>query len=315
MDKTIILDMEWTNLRENKKAPVNSRGDLLCHEIIQIGAVLLNEETGGIEEEFCVDVFPFAQGEVNPRIEKLTNIKTSELKKTGRRFKSALLKFQEFLGEEPVRIGTWDTADQDVLRENMQFWKTSLKCSPVYYDLQCICGQYLFPDQKRLNLKTALELKKLTPKGKLHTALGDAVNESRLFSQIPDCMQTFDQYDPAYFYRNIPDSNGFTIIVNRSEEEFAAILKQEFISKLTREEAGSVYVGRFRPDKFYSKVWKDEEGVYRMERVRYSRDRKTLYAYYKVIPEERALRLYQKWKCYHDNLNTFVLEKQAQCEK
>lgn len=118
--KTIVLDMEWTDTCTGGKYPQNSGKDILHNEVIQIGAVCIHETGTSIEtgETFIVNVCPVVLGKVKKDVQKLTGLSYEELRKSGCRFKTAFQAFQTFIGNEPVRILTWDTQDQEVLEEN-----------------------------------------------------------------------------------------------------------------------------------------------------------------------------------------------------
>ena len=283
--KTIVLDMEWTDTCTGGKYPQNSGKDILHNEVIQIGAVCIHETGTSIEtgETFIVNVCPVVLGKVKKDVQKLTGLSYEELRKSGCRFKTAFQAFQTFIGNEPVRILTWDTQDQEVLEENMRFWHLNYENEPVFIDLQCLCGQYLFPGAERKSVENSLAALQMEPFGELHNALDDAVNEARIFARVSGAMNALTTYNPFCFVcGKVSDPQKFKIYMNLSRPQIFEIIHQDRICSMDMENVGQVIIPRFSHNGKYIKVWHCEN-IFMAEYTRISKDKTCVYAYVREI--------------------------------
>lgn len=243
--RTIVLDMEWTNAAVKGKFTQNVRRDKMHNEIIQIGAVVIDEHCQ-IAEKFLVNVCPIISGEVKKDIQKLTGLTYEYLKKNGRKFKSALEAFKAFVGDGPARILTCDEADEVVLDENMLFWNTKYENKPEFIDLQTVCGQMLFPCEGRKSVEKSMEDLRLEPVGQFHNALDDAMNEVRIFQTIPNALSVLDTYDPYYFIcENHQELPSFRVYSDMTEAELVDLLDQDVISAVKLDDTYEVLIPRF----------------------------------------------------------------------
>ena len=108
----IILDLEWNTAYARRiKGFIN--------EIIEIGAVMLDDNLNTVDEFSC---FVKAQicKKLRSNVKKLTNI-TNEDISSGMLFTRAMSKFRDWIGSEENVILTWGDGDIRVLIENFRY--------------------------------------------------------------------------------------------------------------------------------------------------------------------------------------------------
>lgn len=147
-------------------------------EIIEIGAVLLAGNTGPIEREFDSFVRPINEPTLSAFCMGLTGIQQQEIDKA-EDFSKVFPKFLNWLGPEPCRLCSWSVFDfkqfkTDCVRHGSTFppqLSNHLNLKLEFARLEGVppCG-----------MKRALALSELSVEGKLHRALDDARNISRL---------------------------------------------------------------------------------------------------------------------------------------
>ena len=127
----IILDLEW-NIPEKShnrvRTPITLNG-----EIIQIGAVKLDEDLNEIDE-FNLMIKPVFYRKMNKRVEELTSITDAELE-NGERFEDAANRFREWCGDDSIML-TWGPSDKKILIENLIMHDMTYDWIPEYFDAQ-----------------------------------------------------------------------------------------------------------------------------------------------------------------------------------
>ena len=190
----IVLDMEWNqpwpgSPSSKKVLPVAIRG-----EIIQIGAVRLDEQ-GGPADEFQIMVIPKFYRHLNRRVSKLTGIKETRLRAEGVPFPEAMEQFRTWCGEDPVFL-TWGFDDIGILRENLQLFSLDLSWTERWYNAQMIFNAQTDGSNSQKALKTAMETLQIEPSRPAHDALGDAYHTA-LICQRLNLSRGIDEYDQA----------------------------------------------------------------------------------------------------------------------
>ncbi|MBE6914363.1 MAG: exonuclease domain-containing protein [Ruminococcaceae bacterium] len=110
------MDMEWNQAMSSKSSIYNHLPIHLRGEIIQIGAVKLNDDwTPG--EEFQIDVKPVYFRKMHYKVKKLTGIDSDRLADAPG-FAEALAKFREFCGEDCTFL-TWGCDDKGIMEQNI----------------------------------------------------------------------------------------------------------------------------------------------------------------------------------------------------
>lgn len=129
--KYIVLDLEWNRPEHRNrlvKTPIALHG-----EIIQIGAVMLNEELEEIGS-FEAKVRPAFYKKVNRKIEELTGITDKDLE-NGLPFTEAANNFRNWCGDDSVLL-TWGPCDIQMLEENLIMHDMDYSWIPEEFDAQ-----------------------------------------------------------------------------------------------------------------------------------------------------------------------------------
>ncbi len=190
----IVLDMEWNqpwpgSPSSKKVLPAAIRG-----EIIQIGAVRLDEQ-GCPGDEFQAMVSPKFYRHLNRRVSKLTGIKETRLREEGVPFPEAVQRFRDWCGEEPVFL-TWGFDDIGILRENLQLFHLKQDWTERWYNVQMVFNAQTDGSNSQKALKTAMETFGIEASRPAHDALGDAYHTA-LICQRLDLERGIGEYDQA----------------------------------------------------------------------------------------------------------------------
>ena len=112
----VVVDLEWNQAMSSKSSVFNRLPIHLRGEIIQIGAVRLNDDmTPG--EEFQIDVKPVYFKRMHYKVKKLTGFDKERLSH-GVPFPEALARFREWCGDG-VTFLTWGYDDQGIMEQNI----------------------------------------------------------------------------------------------------------------------------------------------------------------------------------------------------
>lgn len=129
--KYIVLDLEW-NIPEHRNRLVKE--PIVLHgEIIQIGAVMLNEqmeETGSFEAKIRPEFYK----KVNRKIEELTGIIDKDLE-NGLLFTEAINNFRNWCGDDSILL-TWGPCDVQMLEDNLIMYDMDYRWIPEEFDAQ-----------------------------------------------------------------------------------------------------------------------------------------------------------------------------------
>ena len=189
----IVLDLEWNQAMSAKSEvfyhlPIHLRG-----EIIQIGAVKLNEDfTPG--EEFQIDVKPVYFRRMHYKVKKLTGIDSSRLAGADG-FKEAMRKFQDWCGGNATFI-TWGYDDRGIMEQNIIVHDLDWDWIDDWINLQLIYNLQTDGDRNQKALHTAMEHFEIEQTRVAHDALGDAYNTALVCSRL-DFVQGLTQYAHA----------------------------------------------------------------------------------------------------------------------
>lgn len=166
--KYIVLDMEWN--RPERRCKLIKQPIVLHGEIIQIGAVMLNEKLEEIGD-FEVKIKPIFYKKMNKEIEKLTSISDDNLK-DGMPFSEAISKFRQWCGEDTVLL-TWGPSDVKMLEENLIMQDLDCSWIPEDFDAQLMFDFQETMEERCYSLDYAVYYFGI--KGiKAHDALNDA---------------------------------------------------------------------------------------------------------------------------------------------
>ena len=189
----LVIDLEMC------KVPKNYRGKnyKYASEIIQVGAVLLDEEYKEIGT-LCQYVHP-EFGILDYFITNLTGIEKGQIKNAPK-LKDALIHMADWLGEREYKVFAWSKSDYWQLDHEIKSKKLNdekldeLMKPERWVDYQEIFGKkYNF--EQAVGLQEALMLCDIEPDGRMHDGLDDAWNTARLIEKL--------EKNPKYklFYR------------------------------------------------------------------------------------------------------------------
>lgn len=174
----IILDLEWNQPFSTEKAirkPVHLHG-----EIIQIGAVMLNEDFR-VADNCKLMIKPKFYTKMHWSVSKLTRIKNIDLT-YGLDFCTAIGCFREWCGEDFVFM-TWGPDDIGILRDNLLLHHMETDWLPPCFDLQMLYDLQIGHTNGQVALETAME-QLHEPLLESHDALNDALNTAKICSYL-----------------------------------------------------------------------------------------------------------------------------------
>lgn len=223
----IIFDLEF-----NQKHPDNKdiAAPNLTFEIIQIGAVKLNEDFN-IIGEFNELVKPTVYSTIHPYVEKLTGITIDKVNPCSK-FPEVFSRFLDFIGDENYTVVVWGNGDLRELYRNMKFYNIPKdKFNFKYIDIQSYASTY-FKYQKgnKIGLKAAIDLLQIKSNKTFHNALNDAFYTSEIFKVL------YNKKIKVKSYKILPERNK---IQPRSKLDTFALFSQFekiYNRKLTVEE-------------------------------------------------------------------------------
>jgi len=179
----IVIDLEWNQPMSYESAVYQKVGDKLIFEMIQIGAVKLDESLQ-VVDSISIPIRPVHYVKIHPRIRRMTKLGPEELADAPT-FLPAMEQFISWCGEDYTLL-TWGCDDVSVLKQNMDFFECDAKLPPL-------CDiQRLFSDvhkcKDRKGLKAAMEMLQIEPDEErfFHNALNDAYYTALVFAKMPD---------------------------------------------------------------------------------------------------------------------------------
>ena len=181
----IILDLEWNQPISYHSPAYKSVGGKLLFEMIQIGAVKVNERYE-VVDSFSQMIQPQHYVRLHPRISRITHITQDDLADAPQ-FNEAVAAFAEWCGEDYVLL-TWGCDDISVLNQNITFFKCETAL-PKIYDAQRLFGEVTGNSKERKGLKAAMEMLEINPDEEnmpFHNAVNDAYYTALVFSKMPD---------------------------------------------------------------------------------------------------------------------------------
>lgn len=129
--KYIVLDLEW-NIPEHRNRLVKE--PIVLHgEIIQIGAVMLNEQMEEIGS-FEAKIRPEFYKRINRKIEELTGITDKDLE-NALLFTDAINNFKNWCGDDSILL-TWGPCDVQMLEDNLIMYDMDYRWIPEEFDAQ-----------------------------------------------------------------------------------------------------------------------------------------------------------------------------------
>lgn len=178
----IVLDLEFNQsfpFKSGKKVEPNPECPF---EIIQIGAVKLNERFEQLDT-FDAMIRPQIYPRLHPFVEKITGIR-AEMLADKPSFKEAYEGFLKFIGNEPAILCTWGGDDVKSLFRNILFHDLDADAlTNQFLNVQPFAAQHLNHEAgKAIGLKNAVEALGIPEAETFHNALNDAVYTAKIFA-------------------------------------------------------------------------------------------------------------------------------------
>ena len=172
----LVIDLEMNGIH-TEEIPMG--------EIIEIGAVVLNEEFE-IVDKYSTYIKP-NNLRISQGVQRLTNITEEKLVKAPN-IKEALEKLLQIIPDiNNTTLYTWSDSDTNAIEcelnsKNIQIKDIKRLCNN-YIDIQEIFGERV-GIENRLNLTKALNMIGLEFNGREHGALADAINTAQILKEI-----------------------------------------------------------------------------------------------------------------------------------
>ena len=177
----VVVDLEWNQAMSSKSSVFNKLPIHLRGEIIEIGAVRLDDKFQPTEE-FTIDIKPVYFKRMHYKVKKITGFDKERLSQ-GVSFANALEKLREFCGDDVTFI-TWGCDDQGILEQNIIIHDLDWDWIAGWINLQLIYNLQTGGDKNQKSLETAMEHFGIEQTRVAHDALGDAYNTALVCSHL-----------------------------------------------------------------------------------------------------------------------------------
>ena len=192
----IVFDLEFNQGYNFGKETENKTNPKCPFEIIQIGAVKLNEnfETIGVLD---VLVKPEIYTKINPFVKELTGITMEDLS-LGKSFKETYKELTEFIKVDRSVLCVWGIADIKELFRNIEYHGLDASIVPTQYiDIQSYASKELNCKKGiSIGLGNAANLLNVPIENEFHNALNDAHYTTEVFKKIYNIDIKPKSYDP-----------------------------------------------------------------------------------------------------------------------
>lgn len=225
MKKFVCVDLEMCKLNASERRLVPS----LRYEIIQLGAVLLDENYNLISEfsSYVKPHFSF----VNSEIKNLTGISNATLKNAPD-FAYVIDKYNDWIGDSEITSFCWSKTDYnqlwDEINAKVRQRKDLFDSIKNFVDLQEIFDKQI-GSKISISVESALKFLNLNFQGQVHQANYDAYNTARILHKI-FCTKTID-VNFEYLNYN-PHKNENLKNDDEYKTSFASFLSPELLEKL-----------------------------------------------------------------------------------
>lgn len=180
----IVLDLEWNQPISWQSSVYRKVGDRLIFEMIQIGAVKLDERLQ-ISDTLSLPIAPTCYQQIHPRIRRMTGLGAEELAGAPA-FREALEQFAAWCGEDYLLL-TWGCDDVSVLQQNIDFFECGDIHLPPLCDIQKQFAE-IHQLKDRPSLQKAMEMLEIQADESMafHNARNDAWYTALVFQTLPD---------------------------------------------------------------------------------------------------------------------------------
>ncbi len=180
----VIFDLEFNQKHPSLKDSTNDKLPKLLFEIIQIGAIKINNNYKTLST-FNELINPSVHKTLHPYVETLTNLKIEDLE-NAESFPIILNNFLDFLGNDEFVFVVWGVADIKELLKNIDFFNLSSNLKNIkYIDIQDYASKiFKYPKGSKIGLKNAIDELNFPINCDFHDALNDAYYTALIFSSI-----------------------------------------------------------------------------------------------------------------------------------
>lgn len=181
MNDLLVIDFEMCEVDRNV---IKNTGVYLEHEIIQIGAVILNEKNR-ITDHYCAFVKPH-YGHISDIIARLTGIIDLDVERAPE-LEEALKKFTNWLGDREVTAASWSDTDQ--IQVALEMEQKHIKNNRMqeliggWVDLQKSYDDLIGVTHSTA-LSRAMKKENVVPEGREHDGEADAHNTALLIAAL-----------------------------------------------------------------------------------------------------------------------------------
>jgi len=184
----IIMDLEWNQPLSHRSAQYQRFGSKLIFDIIQIGAVKLDEERRMLAS-FNQFIQPGCYQKLHPRISRITGITQEDLR-AAPGFPGAFGRFISWCGDD-FALATWGSDDISVFQQNLDFYLNDGSAVPPVYDLQRLFGDLESAGKNRAGLQSAMKRYGITASmdHPFHSAVSDAYYTALVFQRFPQASE------------------------------------------------------------------------------------------------------------------------------
>ena len=177
----VVVDLEWNQAMSSKSSVFNKLPIHLRGEIIEIGAVRLDENMQPAEE-LTIDVKPVYFKRMHYKVKKITGFDKERLAH-GIAFADALEQLHSFCGDDVTFI-TWGCDDQGILEQNIIIHDLDWDWIAGWVNLQLIYNLQTGGDKNQKSLACAMEHFEIEQTRVAHDALGDAYNTALVCTKL-----------------------------------------------------------------------------------------------------------------------------------
>lgn len=179
----IVFDLEWNIGYQPKTFLYHGTELTLRGEIIQIGAVRINER-GEEQDTFEVNLRPRIFRKLQHHIAKVTGLSQGDLD-AGLPMKTGLQKFLDWAGPD-AELAEWGLDDVPVLKQNLFLVGLDESWPARWYDLQRIFLQtYPRKEGEGMTLESVVDRLEIPKDEPFHNALDDALYTARICRKLP----------------------------------------------------------------------------------------------------------------------------------
>jgi len=167
----VVVDLEWNQYPKWARTPVSPSGVVMPHEIIQIGAVMV-DEMFRVFDTFTVCIRLEGRRKLSRHVARVISKTQAEIDQ-GDPFPAAYAHFSDWCADAE-RFFTWGSDDFRVLQNNLSYYGLSPLDSHEWLDAQQIYARQVRGDRVQTALAKAAETLGVQRNVLYHDALNDA---------------------------------------------------------------------------------------------------------------------------------------------